>query len=201
LLDTGAVGRHPVSARLLRLVHGEVGELQRFHGPQAVEGGDSHAGGDVDAAVPEHRHLPAHRLHDAVGHDLRLTGIRLGEEHGELVPPHARQDVGLPFAMAQGTGNGAEEVVARLVAEGVVDVLEVVQIDHEDGAIGSVPQHALGFAGDLLLEPLPVEETGEEVVVDEVLQTCRQPLALGDVLDLGEEVGRSAAPCRAPGRR
>ncbi len=190
--SAGSVRRDPIPARLLRLVHGEVGELQHLRVPEAVEQGDPDARGDVDRPLAEHRDLPAERLHDALGHDLRLIGVRLGKEHGELVSAHSRQDVGLAHAVPERSRDAPEEIVARLVAEGVVDVLEVVQVDHEHRALGSVARHPLHLAGQLLLEAPPVEEAGQEIVVDQVLEACRQLLALRDVLDLRHEVERLA---------
>ena len=90
--------------------------------------------------------------------------------------------------MPQRARHALEEVVARLVAEGVVDVLEVVQVDHEHGARGAVARHPLGLPGQLLLETPPVEEPGQEIVIDQVLEALRQLLALGDVLDLRDDI-------------
>ena len=163
---------------------------------EAVEQGDPDAGRDMDRLVAEHRDLPAQGLDDPVGHDLRLVGVRLGKEHGELVSAHPRQDVRLAHAMPQRPGDALEEIVARLVAEGVVDVLEIVQIDHEHRALGAVARHPLGLPGQLLLEAAPVEETGQEIVIDQVLEAFRQLLPLRDVLNLGDDIER---PC--PDRR
>jgi len=49
--------------------------------------------------------------------------------------------------MSHGARHALEKVVARLVAEGVVDVLEIVQVDHEHGAGGAVARHPLDLPG------------------------------------------------------
>jgi hypothetical protein len=90
--------------------------------------------------------------------------------------------------MLHGARHALEKVVARHVAEGVVDLLEVVQVDHQHRARGAVARHPLGLPGRLLLETAPVGEPGQEVVVDEVLEALRQLPPLGDVLDLGDDV-------------
>jgi hypothetical protein len=147
-----------------------------------------HARRDPDRPVPEHRDVPAHRLDDPVRRDLGLVDIRLGKEHGELVPADPRQEIRLTDAMSHRAGHALEKVVARLVAEGVVDVLEVVQVDHEHGAGGAVARHPLGLPGQLLLETAPVDEPGQEVVIGQVLEALRQLPAVGDVLNLGHDI-------------
>jgi hypothetical protein len=136
--------------------------------------------------------VPAHRLDDPVRRDLGLVDIRLGKEHRELVPADPRQEIRLPDAVSHGARHALQKVVARLVAEGVVDVLEVVQVDHENGARGAVARHPLGLTGELLLETAPVDEPRQEVVIGQVLEALRQLLALGDVLNLGNEMERPA---------
>ena len=153
-----------------------------------VEHGEPHAGRHADRLVPEHGDVPAQSLHDPVGRDSGLVGIRLGKEDPELVPAYPREKVRLADAMLHGARHAFEQVVARHVAEGVVDVLEIVQVDHEHGARGAVPRHPLGLTGQFLLETAPVGEPGQEVVVDQVLEALRQLPPLGDVLDLGDDV-------------
>jgi len=93
-----------------------------------------------------------------------------------------------------------EKVVARLVAEGVVDVLEVVQIDHQHGAGGAVARHPLGLPGQLLVEMAPVGEPGQEVVIDKEPEALRQLLSLGDALNLEEgHTSRAVDPVRPSG--
>ena len=78
--------------------------------------------------------------------------------------------------MLQRSGDAPEEIVTGLVAEAVVHVLEVVQVDHEHRAVGAVTRHPLGLVGQLLLEPPSVEQSGQEIVIEQVLQAGRQPL-------------------------
>ncbi len=46
-------------------------------------------------------------------------------------PPRARHRVGLAHALPQALGGLAQHVVARLVAERVVDALEMIEVDDE----------------------------------------------------------------------
>ena len=49
--------------------------------------------------------------------------------------------------MSHGSRYALQEIVARLVAERVVDLLEIVEVDHEHGARRTVARHPPGLAG------------------------------------------------------
>ncbi len=84
------------------------------------------------------------------------NGGRAGlvEQDGELVTADPGHGVGRPEAVGEALGHPPQELVARGVAEGVVDRLEVVEVDEGDrqaGAVAVVP--AVG-------EAHPVRRTG-----------------------------------------
>lgn len=133
-----SVQRHSIPTRLFRLVHREVGKRQHLHGFVVVEQGDPNASRDMDRLLAEHCDLPAQGLDDAIGHDLCLVRVRLRKQHGELISANPRQDIRLAHAMPQCSGDVLEEIIAHPVAEGIVHVLEVVQIDHEQRALGAI---------------------------------------------------------------
>jgi len=62
---------------------------------------------------------------------LRLAGA--GQQDRELVSPQARDDVAAAQAAAQQLGHAHDQAIAGLVAEGVVDELEVVEVQGEQG--------------------------------------------------------------------
>ncbi len=85
------------------------------------------------------------------------------EQRGEFVPAHARDDVVGAHAGFQQTRHLAEDFIARVVAEGVIDALEAVQVDIEDG-------HPLAVAVDprqrrlqRLMEAAAIEQPGERI--------------------------------------
>ncbi len=55
------------------------------------------------------------------------------DQHGELVTAHARQHGGFRQLAFQGRGDDHDQLVAGGVAIDVVDVLEAVEIDEDDG--------------------------------------------------------------------
>jgi len=70
------------------------------------------------------------------------------QQHGELVPAKAGGHVGGAQAALEPPGRGHQKLVAGRVAEAVVDVLEVVQVDEQHGHV------ALAGAGQGVLDPL-----------------------------------------------
>ena len=98
------------------------------------------------------------------------------EQDHELVAAEARRGVRGADAGGEARGGLAEQLVARGVAERVVDVLEHVEVDEEDRRLGL---RARG-AGEGVLEPVheqqAVRQAGERVVerlVDRVLDRLR----------------------------
>ena len=60
-----------------------------------------------------------------------------GQDHAELVAAEARDRVAGPYGGREPLAQLGEEQVAVLVPEGVVDLLEPVQVDDRDGAAGA----------------------------------------------------------------
>ena len=124
--------------------------------------------------------------------DDRLRLALGGEQDGELVAAQAPEDVGLAQAVAQRAGAGDDELVARGVAEAVVDRLEAVEVEHEQRALGAVAPAARDVLGQRAIDAAAVEQPGERVVIGQVAQLVLEAAALGDVLDLHEHVDRRA---------
>ena len=92
----------------------------------------------------------ADRLDDAPRERCRIGGLRDADLHDrKLVATHARDRVRLPHQRAQPFGDHLQQLVAGGMAERVVDVLEVVEIEQ-------VRRHFLAALGpgERLLEPL-----------------------------------------------
>ena len=132
------------------------------------------------------------------------VGVGLRHQHRELVAGEAGDDVGGPHPLAQDRGDAADQVVAGLVPEAVVDLLEAVDVDDHHRALAAVAGGEGDVAVELGAEAAAVEEPGERVVVGQVAQ-----LGLGLLgLRRGRPRGSSrsaggkllAAPPPSPGR-
>ena len=190
VVRAGAVDRHAVAPGFLGLVHRLVGVGQQLGVAQVAEQGDADAGRHADGLLPERRHVLPHGLDQRLGDHGGLLQIGLGQEERELVAAQPRQHIGPAGAMAQLAGDGLEQVVARLVAEAVVDLLEVIEVHHQHRAAGSVARRALDLLHELLVEAAAVEQARQQVVVHQVVEPGAERLPLRDVLDLEDHVQR-----------
>ena len=113
---------------------------------------------------------------DAFGHQHGFFQRGVGQHHHELFTPIAPQLVG---AAQQGAGLGDkvdQHLVARLMAEGVVDPLEIVQIHDHQGHAAAMAAAALQlfFAG--LLHVPARRGIGQCVMRDQMLEFGVQAL-------------------------
>ena len=121
---------------------------------------------------------------DAVGHlgaqilaQLhRPLDVGLRHQDRELVAGEAGDDVGGAHPFAHHRGDLADQVVAGVVAERVVDPLEAVDVDDHHRAATAVA----GAEGDVLIElgaeAAAVEQPGQRVVVGQVAKLGLGPL-------------------------
>ena len=96
--------------------------------------------------------------------------------------------------------DGHQQLVARPVPQAVVDRLEVVEIQEQDGQRRlAQPAGAIERVLDPIGEERPVGEPGQRIVQRLVAQLCLELLAGRDVVDEGVETDRSTA-LRRPDR-
>ena len=150
----------------LRAIHGGVGMTDQRDRIGAVVRIDR----DADARqqrkrVRTDRCRRRERLQHLAGDRCCVAGARdLGEQHHELVAAVPAHRVGLPHHRGQALRRQAQNVVADVVAERVVDLLEAVQVEEQqadprpaalrpgDRALQPVEhEHAVGGAGELVV--------------------------------------------------
>ena len=112
------------------------------------------------------------------------------EQHAELVAAQPRQHVGLAHALRERPATLFRRSSPGLVAEAVVDVLEVVEVDQEQRRRRRRSGLPVDVLSQLLLEAAPVDEAGQEIVIDEIREVRLELLPRGDVLHLGDEIQR-----------
>ena len=116
--------------------------------------------------------------------DGRLRGIvDLLQQHDELVAAEPRDDVARAQAFAQARAHLAQQHVAGLVAERVVDDLEAVEVDEQHRELAVVAPRRLDRQPEQLREHHAIRQAGEAVVRREVLDALLGALARRDVLD------------------
>ncbi|MNX73860.1 hypothetical protein D3C86_1052720 [compost metagenome] len=115
-----------------------------------------------------------------------LGGLEAGPDDGEGVAPDPGDVVRGPEGPQEALGDLADQEVAAGIAQGVVDDLEAVQVEEEQG--GFLPA-AQGVGEDLaqpVLEEVPVRQAGQGVGAREALDG-RLVLLAHDALQAGDD--------------
>ena len=180
------------AAPLLGPVHRRVGVADQRLGPDRLVAGGP-ADGDPDAGADEvldaaHRVGLGEGRGDPVGDRDRL--VLVGEavdQDPELVAAETGDDVSRAQVRPQARGDRAQQFVAAMVADAVVDELEAVEVEEQDPDRSPGDGAALERDLERLDEAGPVGEAGERVVQDAVAQGAVGRVALDRV---GEDVGR-----------
>ena len=142
---------------------------------------------DADARAHEHvlagdrdRHLEA--AHQALGEIDGRDGIAdVLDQDRELVAAEARGRVGRPHGLQQADGDRLQHLVAGGVAEAVVDRLEVVEVEEDDGDAGALARGAGEGVLDPVGEQRAVGQAGHGVVERLVRQLLLERRALARV--------------------
>ena len=189
--DVVGVEAHPVAAAGLGAQQRGVGGPQH---PVAVLGrlgvgrdADGHRHVQVGVTGVEHRH----RDPDALGERLGLVQHGERKDHRELLATVAGEVVGLAGAAAQHACDRAQHVVSALVADGVVDRLEVVEVHHQQAEVLAVASGAFDLGLERFVEVAVVVDAGEAVADGLALHLLVRARVLdGDPRQVGEQLDR-----------
>ena len=158
-LDRRLEERGPVAPLRLGPVHRLVGRRQ--HRLRAAVGfGAEHRDPDADRRPGEVRFGDevVGNLHPQVFAELQCPlDVGLRHQHRELVAGEAGDDVGGADAFAQHRRHAPDQVVALLVAEFVVDLLQPVDVDHHHRAAAAVARGEVDIGVQAHPEGAPVQ--------------------------------------------
>ena len=111
----------------------------------------------------------------------RPIDVPAAHDDGELVAAEPRHEILAPDNGAQAAGDDLQERVARRMAVRIVDLLEAVEIDPEDGErIGLLQRRKAG--AEFLEEAAAVGEPRQRVLAREFRDALGAALLFGDVL-------------------
>ncbi len=168
--------------------------LEQLVGVVAVSrrDGDPDAASDADV-MPLHLHRLAQRFQDPLPQQDHVFGaLRADADHREFVAAQPRHHA-VADATPQPVGDAPQQCIAGRMTVRVVDLLEAIEIDAEDGhavvAVRCGKRLLHAFA-----EQKPVGKTGQGVMPGHVGDALLGPALLGDVL-----MGRHPAAVRHPG--
>ena len=127
---------HPVTPLLLGLVHRQVGgDERRLAAVLGLAAEHRHADADRDRRRSGRRALEPDFAAQVLGETDRSLTIGLGKQHRELVSRQPRNRVRDSGPRPQQLGDVANHVVPGLMAGGVVDVLEVIDVEDQHRAL------------------------------------------------------------------
>ena len=176
------VGLVAVAPLLLRLVHGGIGVHQQGIEVLAIEGidGDADAGVDEDLMGADPNRM-RETADDAPGELRGVLGVvQPRHDDGELVATetrHFRSQGGEAGPTSSSRSRQQErsrdadmpqELIAHLMAEGVIDPAEVVEVDEERGHQLLISAGLFQRVGQALLVRQAVRQPGEAVVVGQL---------------------------------
>jgi hypothetical protein len=101
------------------------------------------------------------------------AAVRQRGEHGELVAAEAGEEVAAAQHLAQAMGDLDQEPVALLMAEGVVDLLDAIEVDQQQRRERAHAPGARERALPLPMQGRAVRQVGEPVVGRLVAQPAR----------------------------
>jgi len=108
-------------------------------------------------------------------------------EDGELIATEPRHDVAGAHLGGEPLRHLLQQLVAGLVAQRVVDHLELVDVEEEQRHAAALAPGAGGGALELVLEVLAVAELGERVELRELAELQRRALAFHGIADGAQE--------------
>ena len=155
------------SGNLFLRVHAGIGETEERFGVTRVvrRDGQADAGGDEEFAVGEwHGHTGG--FVDEV--EQGLGGAEIGDDNGELVAANTGEGVGRAQGAGEAFGDGAEQLIAGGVAEGVIHQLEAIEVEHDEaGAAAAARALEKRLRKPIVKEPA-IWQAGEVIVQREI---------------------------------
>ncbi len=188
--QAGAFAGLHVHLRVVEAVGVAAGRLRAVHrGVRAL-----HQGVEVAAVLREHRDAHRHGHRQVVAVDRRpgirerhdaLDGLRdaghgihVGQDDGEFIAALAADGVLLAQHLDEFLRDVAQQRVAGRVPQGVVDLLELVEVDEHQGDLFLAPGGGRERLRDAIAQQHPVGQSGQRIVVREMLQ-LRLPFGHG----------------------
>ncbi|MCY1398059.1 hypothetical protein D9M71_130850 [compost metagenome] len=176
-----------VLAGTLGVVHRGIGVHQQFVlvGTIAREHGDTDTGGNLQALLA-HPEWPRDEI-DLVGSDAwRIIGFRQLHQQHELIAAYARQRVLAMEIGAQAQAHFAQQLVAHMVAEGIVDRLEAIQVNKHQGETATAFGNLVHGLVDTVGQQYPVGQSGQGVMQGQLGQF---------LVGQGQGVGKLGGAC------
>ena len=181
-VQAGVVHRNSALAALLGPVHRHVRVAQHLlAGHPAREGLRDTDAGTQGVLRPTQLHRFGQRGDQPLGYLERGRQVRGLHQHGELVTAETGGGVTLAHRTTDPLAGGHQELVAHVVTEAVVDVLEVVEVQEQHDQRVRRHRPLSECVGQPVAEELPVGEICQRVVEGLVGELMLELLPFGHV--------------------
>ncbi|MNE67137.1 hypothetical protein D3C80_1627280 [compost metagenome] len=94
---------------------------------------------------------------------MRLDDIAARAQHHEFLTTQPTEHVGAPQPVVDALAQAAQHMIAHCMAELIVDPLEMVDVQHDDGQVLLVAMGTLQFRLEPLLEIASVVDAGQGI--------------------------------------
>ena len=167
IVDAGAIAPFVLGA-----IERHVGVAQNIAGVAGapVNHRDADRGADIDGMAAD-RIGGAHRGDDASGDRLQRIGVRRADgQNGKFIAAEPGDEIVATHHMTETLGDRENEFVADMMAERIVDVLEMVEVDEEDRRGRTAAPHFADQPLQALAEIDAVGQAADRIVQGEMPQ-------------------------------
>ncbi len=189
--------RHPSTARPdlgLRPLEGDLGVTEGIACRSAARADDDdpHPGGDVRLLVAEVERTPQRRREPVGDGECLVRRRHAVDEEPVLVAAEPGDGVPGPKRVGKPSPDRGEQVVASGVTEALVDDLEAVEVEQDEGARSAAGRRTRERRGEALGQDVAVRETRDPVGpsgMGEAFLECPLGSQVADRRDAGRSVG------------
>ncbi|MNN11449.1 hypothetical protein D3C81_1244070 [compost metagenome] len=186
------VDLHAVAPALLGHIASRVGRAERFGDAAGLgiqrQQADAHA--QREGALPVREAEARNGVPQRLGHALAVAGGAMLEQHAELVAAKARQRIAAAQLAAHDLGHLPDQLVAGGMAAGVVDHLELVEVQVHQRMGDALRMRPRDRGTDTALELGAVDQAGQSVVAGLVRQPRGMRALLADIVQHHHDADR-----------
>ncbi len=165
----------PVAAIFLGHVERTVGTRHQVqHRILLPAGGNTHRDGDADAARLHVHRRKLHTLAQAVRRRQRALQPQRWQHHNEFIATKAANHIGFTQLFFQRMRDQANHLITCGMAERVVDRLEAVNIEHQQGQRSDLAPAARQFQFQVFRNATPVHDPGQFIGQRQLLDFLAQ---------------------------
>ena len=195
-----------VAGGAFRLIHGRVGEAQQIRAGRGIVGVNRNPDtrtdhdfmtADVDGSrddfeKPPRDNVRAVRTRKVLQHDGELVTTE-ARHHRRTRRGQLQGKIRAAQILAQLLADRMQQPIARGMAERVVHMFETVEIDEHERNPGIPSRGRVENRGEATLERVPVRQSGDDVVVGELLDASAREFTAADVRELQRYVVEQSA--------